>query len=84
MLVVFEAHLVPGSDASKILSAEVLKETQAQVMTPAEAKKVGFGGIPDLGPDVILVAVTKRDSAWIQKALDMSEVVSGFKVHEVG
>lgn len=83
MLSVFEVHLVPGSDTSSLISDEIKKETKAQVMTVAEAKAVGFGGLPDLGPDVRLIAVAKRDGQWIQRALERSEIVSGFKIHEV-
>jgi hypothetical protein len=83
MLTVFEVHLVPGSDASGLLSPEILNETKAQVMTVAEAKAVGFGGLPDLGPNVRLIAINKRDAQWIQRALERSDIVSGFKIHEV-
>jgi len=83
MLTVFEVHLVPGMDHSGLLSPEIIKETKAQVMTIAEAKAVGFGGLPDMGPNVRLIAINKRDSQWIQRALERSEIVSGFKVHEV-
>ncbi|NUP05789.1 MAG: hypothetical protein HOW73_06990 [Polyangiaceae bacterium] len=82
-LTVFEVHLNPGSIADELLSAEVKKETNAQVMTVAEAKKVGFGGLPDLGPNVRLIAVAKRDGGWIQKVLEASHIVSGFRVHHV-
>lgn len=83
MLSVFEVHLVPGSDTSSLISDEIKKETKAQVMTVAEAKAVGFAGLPDLGPNVRLIAVAKRDGQWIQRALERSEIVSGFKIHEV-
>ncbi len=83
MLIVFEVHLQPGADASKVLSPEILKETQAQLMTVQEAKKVGFGGLPDLGPNVRLVAVAKRDSNWIYRTLESSPDVAAFKMHEV-
>lgn len=83
MLQVFEVHIVPGSDTSSLISDEIKKETKAQVMTVAEAKAVGFGGLPDLGPNVRLIAVAPRDGQWIQRALERSEIVSGFKIHEV-
>ena len=83
MLTVYEVHLVPGMDHSALLSPEIIKETKARVMTIAEAKAVGFGGLPDLGPNVRLIAINSRDSQWIQRALERSEIVSGFKVHEV-
>jgi hypothetical protein len=86
MLKVFEVHLVPGGDAEGIIPAQTLKETQAQVMTVAEAKAVGFGGIPDtIDPATLrLVAVAARDAQWIARALEQSDAVKGFNVHDVG
>ncbi len=83
MLKVYEVHLVPGSDPSGLLSPEIMKETKAQVMTVTEAQKVGFAGLPDLGPNVRLIAVAAKDGQWIQRALERSDIVGGFKVHEV-
>ncbi len=85
MLALFEVYLAPGADASELLSAETLRSTQAQVMTPAEAKKVGFGGLPEppAGKEMRLIAVAWRDRAWIHRALETSEAVAGFQVHEV-
>jgi hypothetical protein len=86
MMVVFEVHMAPGSDPSGILSAETLRETQAQVMTLEEAKKVGFAGLPEPPADRVvgLIAVAKRDAQWVQRALETNEAVGGFRVHEVG
>ena len=83
MLTVFEIHMAPGESADGLLSAEVIKETNAQVMTVEQAKAVGFGGLPNLGPDVRLIAVAKRDGGWIQKVLEASPAVSGFRIHHV-
>jgi hypothetical protein len=85
MMVVFEVHIAPGSDPTHIISAEVKRETQAQVMTLDEARKVGFGGLPEPPPgrEVRLIAVAKRDQQWIIRALERNEAVGGFKVHEV-
>jgi hypothetical protein len=85
MLMVFEVFLAPGADGSELLSAETIRSTQAQIMTLAEAKKVGFGGLPDPPPgkEVRLIAVAKRDANWIHRALETSEVVAGFRMHEV-
>lgn len=85
MLSVFEVHLAPGADASDLLSAETIRSTSAQIMTLEEAKKVGFGGLPDPPPgkQVRLIAVARRDAAWIHRALETSEAVGGFHVHEV-
>jgi alanyl-tRNA synthetase len=86
MLIVFEVHLVPGADAADLLSAETIQSTHAQIMTVEEAKKVGFAGLPEPPPgkEVRLVAVAKRDAGWIHRALETSEAVGGFHVHEVG
>ena len=85
-MVVFEVHLSPGADPSHILSKEVQKETQAQIMTLAEAETVGFSGLPPPAPgsEVRLVACAQRDAKWIQGLLEKSEAVGGYRVHEVG
>ena len=82
MLIVFEVHLAPSRDGDAFLSDEVLEETQAQVMTAAEAKAVGFEGMPD-DPDLRLVAVAKRDKGFMQGAIERAHDVVGFRVHEV-
>ena len=86
MMVVYEVHLAPDAGAVELLSEEILRETQAQVMTLDEARKVGFGGLPAPPPgvDVRLIAVAKRDAGWIQRRLEALEAVAGFRVHEVG
>lgn len=85
MMVVFEVHLTSMADASELLSEETIRSTSAQVMTLEDAKKVGFGGLPDAPPgqEVRLIAVAKRDAAWIHRALETSEAVGGFRMHEV-
>ena len=85
MMVVFEVHVAPGSDPESLLSAETKRETQAQIMTVAEARKVGFGGLPDPPADheVRLVAVAKRDAPWVQRALETSEAVGQFRMFDV-
>jgi hypothetical protein len=82
MIIVFEVHLAPGRESDDFLSAELLEETQAQVMTPAEARAVGFEGVPD-DPDLRLVAVAHRDRKFVFGALERSHDVVGFKQHEV-
>jgi len=85
MLAVFEVHLAPGADPETILTDNVKKETQAQVMTFDEARKVGFSGLPDAGGDgVRLIAVAKRDAPWILRVLENNDAVAGFRMHEVG
>ncbi len=82
MLIVFEVHLAPGADGASILSEELLASTQAQVMTAAEAKAVGFDGFGDEGT-LRLVAVTPKDKGFVAAALERAHDVTGFRVHEV-
>jgi hypothetical protein len=86
MMIVFEVYLAPGADPEHLLSQEILRQTQAQVMTLAEAKKVGFGGLPEppAGTEVRLVAVAKRDAEWIRRTLEVNDACGTFRVHEVG
>ena len=60
MRVVFVVHLAPARKGGSFLSEETLSETNAQVMTPAEARALGFEGVPD-DENIRLVAVNKRD-----------------------
>ncbi len=84
MMVVFEVFLAPGADPETLLSAETLRETKAQVMTPDDARKVGFAGLPDYGDKVVrLVAVAKRDAPWIQRELETSPAAGRFSVNDV-
>jgi hypothetical protein len=85
MMVVFEVHLAVGADPSRLLSPEALRETHAQVMTVAEAKKVGFAGLPEAPADheVRLIAVAKRDASWIHRALETNEAVGQFRMFDV-
>ena len=82
MIIVFEVHLAPGRSSDDFLSAELLEETQAQVMTPAEARAIGFEGVPD-DPNLRLVAVAHRDRKFMFGALERAHDVVGFKQHEV-
>jgi hypothetical protein len=83
MMVVFEVFLTKGK--SLALSPEMLRDTQAQVMTLDEARKVGFQGVPDPpeGREVRLVAIAKRDAGWLQQALEGNPDVENFRVHDV-
>jgi hypothetical protein len=82
MLVVFEIHLAAGSDGASIFSDELLQSTQAQVMTAAEAKAVGFSGFGE-SESLRLVAVTPKDRGFVAAALERAADVTGFRVHEV-
>jgi hypothetical protein len=85
MLSVFEVFLAPGASADRLLTEETKRETSAQIMTIDDAKKVGFGGIPDdpEGRERRLIAVAARDARWIQRALEANDAVASFRIHEV-
>ncbi len=85
MMVVFEVHVAPGSDPNTLLTAEAQRDTHAQVMTHDDAKKVGFGGLPEppAGREVRFIAVGKRDAAWIHRALESNEAVATFRMFDV-
>lgn len=86
MLHIFEVYVAPGHNPDELLSKETLDETQAQVMTFAEAKAVGFSGLsePPAGREVRLIAVNHRDAQWIHRKLESNHGVTSYKVHEVG
>ena len=81
-MIVFEVHLVPGADDKELLSDEIRQETQAQMMTAAEATAVGFAGLPD-DPNLRLIAVTAEHKGWVEKALERAPGVRGYRPHEV-
>jgi hypothetical protein len=82
--VLVEVHLAPGVRTFE-LSAEILADTKAQMMTADQARAAGFGGLPapPEGTDVRYVAVLQRDSRWILNALEADPNVSRFRVHEI-
>lgn len=84
-MVLIELHLVQGKRTFE-LSDEILRETQAQVMTHEQAVAVGFEGLPAPPADrvVFYVAVAPRDSRWILNALEADPNVASFRMHEVG
>jgi hypothetical protein len=81
-VIVFEVHLTPGADDSDLLSDELRQETQAQVMTAAEARAIGFEGLPD-DPNLRLVACAREHAKWVEKALERAPQVRGYQPHEV-
>jgi hypothetical protein len=85
MLAVFEVYLVKGRSADELLSPDVVRETNAQIMTLDEAQKVGFRGFePVAGAgEVRLIAVARRDAPWIHRTLETNESVASFRVHDV-
>ncbi len=84
-MVLIEVHLAPGAHEFE-LSAETLRETKAQVMTHAQAKAVGFAGMPTPpdGVEVRYVAVADRHARWILNSLEANPNVSRFNMHEIG
>lgn len=84
-MVLFQIFVAPGSDPGSLFTADTLRETQAQVMTVDEARKVGFQGVPDPPPgvEVRLVAVAKRDAPWIHRALETNEAVAKFSMFDI-
>ncbi|WP_437675538.1 hypothetical protein [Sorangium sp. So ce131] len=85
MMTVFEVYLASGAGSSDLLSAEVLRETGAQVMTLKEAELVGFQGLEPLdgSGDVRLIAVRAADAPWIHRCLEGSGAVVSFRAHQV-
>lgn len=83
-MVVFEVFVAPGADPSQILREETCRETQAQIMTLAEAQKMGLRGVPDPGgKEVRLILVKRQYLNWIHRSLEMSDAVAIFRVHEL-
>jgi len=84
MLKIYEVYMVAGADVDAVLSEEVKRETNAQIMTFEDAAKVGFSGLPDPGEkNARLIAVNPKDGPWIHRVLETSELVSGFRAHDV-
>ena len=83
MLVIIVAHLAPSGDAGSIFTGETLSDTGAAVMTAAEARAAGFGGLPEYPPNVRIIAVQERDKRRIINAIEASPAVSNFSVHDV-
>jgi hypothetical protein len=85
MLIVFSILLVPGTDGKTLLSAETIQDTNAQVMTYAEAKAVGFNEVPeqDAQENVIFIVVDRKDAPWINRSLEVNENIVSYKIHEV-
>lgn len=83
-MVVFEVFVAPGADPSQILREETCRETQAQILTLADAQKLGLRGVPDPGgKEVRLVLVKRQYLNWIHRSLEMSDAVAIFRVHEL-
>ena len=85
LMVVFEVFIAPGANAAALTGLEAVRSTNAQILTLDEARKVGFAGLPESAPGtvVVLIAVAKGGERQIFQALDTSEVVSAFRMHDV-
>ncbi len=87
-MTLFEVFVVSGELAivkEKLLSEEVIQETNAQVMTQDEAAAVGFAGIPDdpEGRPRLFVACGERDARLIHTRLEASPLCGAFKIHNL-
>lgn len=85
MHVMFEVYLTPGSFGQGLLTEETQADTQAQIMTKAEAEAVGFGGLPDdpAGRDRRFIVCAEKDARRIQNALTASAEVAAFDMHPI-
>lgn len=84
-LAVFAAYLYPGMDAPDLISEEMAEHSKCQVMSLAQAEKLGFKGIPahPQGGLVKVVVAQKRDASWITRSLDAHPAVSSYDWSEV-
>jgi hypothetical protein len=83
MICLFEVILSGGADGHAIFSEEVRRETMLQVMTLSEAQSVGFRGLSGDAERTRYVAVHQKDAGWIEKALERSPEVAGYRILQV-
>ncbi len=85
MHVMFEVYLAPGATGEGMFTQETLDDTMAQMMTPEQAKAVGFDGLPEPpeGVSSVFVVVAKRDERRIYNVLEGNPQAAQFRVHEV-
>jgi len=85
MHVMFEVFLKPGTTGEGLVSEETLADTQAQIMTPDEAKAVGLDGLPDdpEGRERRFIVIAKSDERRIYHQLELSPEVTAFRLHEI-
>jgi hypothetical protein len=85
MLIVFQVLVEKGHDPDALLSAEVLAETKAEVLTLEQAARKGFSGVKadPGGREVRLITVPQHDAQFVQRRLEMSHAVVAFEKHEV-
>ena len=73
----------------KLIAAQFVKpyvKSNKNDRVDAEAEAVGFRGLqPDpQGRTVRLIAVAQRDARWIERILESSDGVAGYRSHDVG
>ena len=83
MLMLFEVFLAPGHEQDELLSLEALETTHAQVMTPEDAERVGFAGIPNDPRPRLFIACAAADGGLVRNRLEGSHAVSAYNIHEV-
>lgn len=85
MLYCFVAYLYPGVHSPELVSEEMLAHSKVQVMTLAQAEKLGFSGVPPHpdGGEVWLIMGRKQDVNWLQRSLDSNPAVAQYQMVEV-
>jgi hypothetical protein len=86
IMLLFEVILEAGQGHVRLLSDETLADTGAQEMTPEQAEKAGFHGIPEdpHGRERRFIACKHSDQGRILNALEAHAAVAQFQLHEVG
>ena len=84
MHVMFEVILAPGASADDLLTQETIDDTQAKVLTRAQAESIGFSGIPDdpEGRERRFIVAKRGDTRRIANRLEVVPAVTGFNVHD--
>jgi hypothetical protein len=82
---VFSILLVSDTDGKTLLSAETIQDTNAQVLTYAEARAFGFEELLELDAreNVIFIVVHEKNATWINRSLEGNENVVSYKIDEV-
>jgi hypothetical protein len=85
MFVMFEVSAAATGRAENLLSAEVLDETDARVMTKHEADQLGLPGaeVNRRGGDRLYVRVAKQHQRMIASLLETSPDVADFVVYDL-
>lgn len=85
MLILFVVYLYPNVHTNELLSEEMVEHSKVQLMTLAQADKLGFKGIPPhpQGGDTWVIVASRRDANWIQRSLDSNPAVAQYQQAEV-